>query len=75
MLRVGEDRHEVLNLRDLMDRILAQTSGFLRLELEDNRLIIVDVKAAKEARERIVERYRLPSLASNDLQHEVNDVM
>jgi hypothetical protein len=49
-----------LNLQELVEYIQSQKSGFVRLELEDNRLIIIDVAAAEEATSRINERYRLP---------------
>lgn len=61
VLRVGEERKEILNLQELVEYIQGQTAGFIKLELEDNRLVVIDVDAANEAASRISDRYRLPS--------------
>jgi hypothetical protein len=41
----------------------------IRFELEDERLIAIDAQLADAASHRIGERYRVPSLASADLQN------
>lgn len=65
VLRV--DGAEVLNLRHLK-RLLARAPGpFVRLDLEDDRLIVLDKAAAEEAQARIQARYRVPFLESADL--------
>eukprot|EP00197_Chlamydomonas_leiostraca_P015336 CAMPEP_0202861036 /NCGR_PEP_ID=MMETSP1391-20130828/2572_1 /ASSEMBLY_ACC=CAM_ASM_000867 /TAXON_ID=1034604 /ORGANISM="Chlamydomonas leiostraca, Strain SAG 11-49" /LENGTH=647 /DNA_ID=CAMNT_0049540355 /DNA_START=61 /DNA_END=2004 /DNA_ORIENTATION=- len=58
----------VLNLRHLQQLVAQpQADGFVRFELEDDRLVAVDASMAQDASTRIAQRYRVPALASLDL--------
>ncbi|CAI5986124.1 unnamed protein product [Closterium sp. NIES-64] len=59
---------EVENLRQLRDEVLQCTDGFVRFDLDDDRVIAVSVAAAKKASAQILRRYRVPCASSWDLQ-------
>ncbi|CAI7859453.1 unnamed protein product, partial [Closterium sp. NIES-54] len=59
---------EVENLRQLRDEVLQCTDGFVRFDLDDDRVIAVSVSAAKKASAQILRRYRVPCASSWDLQ-------
>ncbi|GJP31178.1 hypothetical protein CLOM_g9838 [Closterium sp. NIES-68] len=59
---------EVDSLRQLRDEVLQCTDGFVRFDLEDDRVIAVSVSAAKKASAQILRRYRVPCASSWDLQ-------
>ncbi|CAI5469487.1 unnamed protein product [Closterium sp. Yama58-4] len=59
---------EVDNLRQLRDEVLQCTDGFVRFDLDDDRVIAVSVAAAKKASAQILRRYRVPCASSWDLQ-------
>ncbi|GFH06045.1 trypsin family [Haematococcus lacustris] len=62
---------EVLNLAHLQQLVATPAKdGFVRFELEDDRLIAVDAVLAESAASRIADRYRVPRLASGDLATE-----
>ena len=61
----------VHNLRQLK-RLLSNPKGapFLKLEMEDDRVIVLDAALLADATERIQRRYRVPYLMSADLAEE-----
>lgn len=76
VLRVNGE--EVLNVAHLKTMVEAaakaaatdsdsDSSPFVRLELEDDRLIYLDLAAAAAASQRVQDRYRVPDLVSRDL--------
>jgi hypothetical protein len=65
VLRVNGE--EVLNLRHLRRLLASCASPYMRLDLEDDRIIVLDRAAAEESTPRIQARYRVPFLESADL--------
>lgn len=74
VLRVnGVELLNLAHLRQLLasplqgDKAEASRGDFVRFELEDERLMVVDRRLAEEAAERIAARYRIPALVSSDV--------
>ncbi|GLI61623.1 hypothetical protein VaNZ11_004041 [Volvox africanus] len=59
---------EVLNLSHLKELVAGASEGFVRFELEDERIMVVDRSLAQDANRRIMERYRVPSSVSADIE-------
>lgn len=57
----------IANLKDLIAKIESITEGFLELDLEDHRKIVLDITAARQATPIILERYRINADRSADL--------
>lgn len=58
---------EITNLRGLRDAVRGCTDEYLRLDLDDDRVVVVGVEAGKRASPRILRRYRVPRGVSEDL--------
>ncbi|KAG2493576.1 hypothetical protein HYH03_008095 [Edaphochlamys debaryana] len=58
---------EVLNLAHLKSLVEGCTERYVRFELEDERIMVVDRNLASDANRRIMERYRVPSSVSADI--------
>ncbi|KAG2444359.1 hypothetical protein HXX76_001115 [Chlamydomonas incerta] len=58
---------EVLNLGHLKELVEGSAERFVRFELEDERVMVVDRSLALDANARIMERYRVPSSVSADI--------
>lgn len=56
VLRVNGE--EVVNLKHLKSLLSTATGPYIRLDLEDDRIIVLDKTAAEEAQNRIQSRYR-----------------
>lgn len=63
----GVEVHNLRHLRKLVEEC-SQTS--LRFDLDDNRVLVLDFRAAREASLRILQRHRIPSHTSEDLLEE-----
>jgi hypothetical protein len=63
----GVEVHNLRHLRKLVEEC-SQTS--LRFDLDDNRVLVLDFRAAREASLRILQRHRIPSHTSKDLLEE-----
>lgn len=61
---------EVHNLRHLRELVEQCTSPSLRFDLDENRVVVLDFRAAREASLRILQRHRIPSDTSKDLLEE-----
>ncbi|KAG0591583.1 hypothetical protein KC19_1G185700 [Ceratodon purpureus] len=61
---------EVHNLRHLRKLVEECTETSLRFDLDDNRVVVLDFRAAREASLRILQRHRIPSHTSKDLLEE-----
>ncbi|GIM10261.1 hypothetical protein Vretimale_14052 [Volvox reticuliferus] len=59
---------EVLNLSHLKELVENSSERFVRFELEDERIMVVDRSLALDANRRIMERYRVPSSVSADIE-------
>lgn len=66
LLRVNGE--EVLNVRHLRDLVEESTEDFIKMELEDDRVMYFDRKEGHQSWTRISERYRVPSRMSPDLE-------
>lgn len=58
---------EVENLKHLCGLIEGCTEESIRLDLDDERVIVLNYKNARLATSRILKRHRIPSAMSNDL--------
>lgn len=61
---------KVHNLRHLRKLVEECTETSLRFDLDDNRVVVLDFRAAREASLRILQRHRIPSHTSKDLLEE-----
>jgi len=61
---------EIHNLRHLRKIVEECTGPSLRFDLDDNRVVVLDFRAAREASLRILQRHRIPSHTSKDLLEE-----
>ncbi|VVB16011.1 unnamed protein product [Arabis nemorensis] len=59
---------EVVNLKHLSELIEKCCTEDLRFDLEQNKVIVLNTKSAKEATSSIIERFGIPSAMSKDLQ-------
>ncbi|CAI5462663.1 unnamed protein product [Closterium sp. Yama58-4] len=59
---------EVDNIRQLKDAVLETSGPFVRFDLEDGRIIAIDMAAARKSNAQILRRYRVPSASSWDLR-------
>lgn len=59
---------KIKNLKDLAETIDAQKEGFVKFITRDKTQIILDIKKARNAWERIKKNYKLPSDRSDDLK-------
>ena len=60
----------VRNLRHLRALLLAEAGAFIRLDLDDDRVLVLDRAAAEAAHDRILMRHRVPAPVSADLLRE-----
>ena len=58
---------EVHNLKQLCQLVEDCNEKNLRLDLDDDRVIVLDYHKARLATSRILKRHRIPSAMSNDL--------
>ncbi|CAI5952014.1 unnamed protein product [Closterium sp. NIES-64] len=59
---------EVDNIRQLKDAVFETSGPFVRFDLEDGRIIAIDMAAARKSNAQILRRYRVPSASSWDLR-------
>ncbi|GJP60664.1 hypothetical protein CLOP_g17884 [Closterium sp. NIES-67] len=59
---------EVDNIQQLRDAVLETSGPFVRFDLEDGRIIAIDIAAARKSNAQILRRYRVPSASSWDLR-------
>ncbi|KAF5948225.1 hypothetical protein HYC85_014182 [Camellia sinensis] len=64
---------EVENLKHLRCLVEECTEEFLRFDLDDERVIVLNYESAKIATSRILRRHRIPSAVSADLINEVKE--
>lgn len=64
---------EVENLKQLCSLVEGCTEEFLRFDLDDERVIVLNYELAKIATCRILKRHRIPSAKSSDLIDKVED--
>ncbi|KAL3654007.1 Protease Do-like 10, mitochondrial [Castilleja foliolosa] len=64
---------EVDNLRHLRQLVEDSSKGNVRLDLDDERVIVLNYDKAELATSRILKRYRIPSSMSKDLADEQNE--
>ena len=63
---------ELLNLRHLQEIVessVARGDRMLTLDLHDHRVIVLDIRAAVAAHERLLKRHRIPADRSPDLEN------
>ncbi|GBF95989.1 protease Do-like mitochondrial [Raphidocelis subcapitata] len=65
VLRV--DGTEVLNLRHLRQLLRGAGGRYIRIDMEDDRMVVLDREAADASTARVQARYRVPFLESADL--------
>lgn len=58
---------EIDNLKQLCQLVEGCKEKNLRIDLDDDRVIVLDYHKAKLATSRILKRHRIPSAASSDL--------
>jgi hypothetical protein len=62
------DGERVRNLKELKRAVETATGEYLRLDLADDRVLVVNRKEANEAHARIMLKHRVPSRMSRDLE-------
>ena len=63
----------VRNLRHLRALLSAEAGAFIRLDLDEDRVLVLDRAAAEAAHEHILKRHRVPAPVSADLLREDAD--
>jgi hypothetical protein len=58
---------QIRNLRHLMQLIEGNTQPYLRLDLDEHMVIIMDAKSAAESNDRILKKHYVPATKSEDL--------
>jgi|AntAceMinimDraft_1070359.scaffolds.fasta_scaffold49443_2 hypothetical protein len=62
------DGEVVRSLRALRAAVERARGQFLRLDLQDNKVLVMDLKEARAAHDRIMAKHRVPHSASQDLR-------
>ncbi|XP_021297490.1 protease Do-like 10, mitochondrial [Herrania umbratica] len=65
---------EIQNLKHLCQLVENCSTGSLRFDLDDDRVVALNFESARTATSRILERHRIPSRMSGDLVREQNDL-
>ena len=67
-MRVYMNGEKIKNLKELRHLIERASGEFLRLDLADDRVLVVNRKEANKAHGRIMAKHRVPSVMSKDLE-------
>lgn len=61
------DGKEIRSMRQLKAAVEGATGEFLRLDLQDTKVLVVNLREAREAHARIMAKHRVPYNSSKDL--------